>query len=76
MTIEPETKYLIEDYVDIASRFQDILDFYKNCTPEAKKYFDERFESITKQKFTDIFGALLTSKSAKEIGKKARRKRE
>jgi hypothetical protein len=70
MTIDPQIKYLIEDYVDVAVRFQDILDFYKNSNEETKKYFDECFKKITKKGFGETFSPLLSMVQVKKATRK------
>jgi len=72
MTIDPQIKYLIEDYVDVAARFQDILEFYKNGDEETKRYFDECFKKVAKKGFGEVFSPLLLS--APQIKKGAKKK--
>ncbi|MEM0117812.1 MAG: hypothetical protein QXV32_05140 [Conexivisphaerales archaeon] len=74
--IQPEIKYLIEDYVEAAARFQDILAFYENSNVETKKYFGERFENLTGRKFEEVFGPLLKRSAAKKTEKKKKSKQK
>jgi DNA-binding ferritin-like protein len=70
MTIDPQIKYLIEDYVDVAVKFQDILEFYKNGDEETKQYFDECFKKVANKRFGEAFSPLLSSDQQTKKGRK------
>lgn len=66
MPVGAEIKYLIEDYVDVAVKFDDILEFYRMSDDETKKYFEECYKKITGKSFIEKYSPLLNAESSKK----------
>ena len=70
MPVGAEIKYLIEDYVDVAVKFDDILEFYRMSDDETRKYFEECYKKVTGKSFIEKFSPLLNAESSKSVQKK------
>ncbi|MEM0075636.1 MAG: hypothetical protein QXG05_08865 [Nitrososphaerota archaeon] len=55
MVLNGEVKFLIEDYIDSAVKFSDILDFYRSSPKEVKEYMDKLFKERTGKTFSETF---------------------